>query len=150
MSVEKRRLRDRRAKPTLPISHYSIIGRRIKSRRIVDDKNYYVDKYEFRYLILIISILILCVLDVYFTLKLLQLGAVELNPIMSILIKKNPFLSLVVKYIITAGCLFFLLIHKNFKIFGRLKARSLIYLVLSLYFILMLYEIYFFIIQIAI
>lgn len=145
MTIEKRNLRDRRAKSTSPIGRFFILGRRKRSRRVADSENYYVDKYESRYLVLILAILILCVLDVYFTLKILQLGGNELNPFMSFLIKKNPALSLVVKYLVTAGGLVILLIHKNFKIFGKLKVHSLIYFIFFLYFILMLYEILFFI-----
>ncbi|MFP4082500.1 MAG: DUF5658 family protein [Candidatus Aminicenantes bacterium] len=145
MTADRRQLKDRRAKPTPALSRYSVIGRRREKRRLGEDENYYVDRYETHYLVLIVSILALCLLDVYFTLNLLQLGAEELNPFMSLLIKKEPVLSLVLKYLVTAGSLIVLLLHKNFRIFGRLKAYSLIYGVFSLYFLLMLYEIYFFI-----
>jgi len=78
------------------------------------------------------------------TIKILQIGGEELNPVMSLLMQKQPALSLVLKYLITAGSLIFLLIHKNFKIFVKVKVHSLIYGVFSLYFLLMVYEIYFF------
>ncbi len=144
MKVDRRQLNDRRLKPTSPISRYSVFGRRKGNRRISDQESYYVDRYESRYLILIVSILILCILDVYMTIKILQHGGQELNPLMSFMIQKRPGLSLVLKYLITAGSLIFLLIHKNFKVFGGIKAHSLIYGAFSLYFLLMLYEIYFF------
>lgn len=144
MTSERRQIKDRRSRPTPPISRHSIFGRRKGNRRISDKESYYVDWYESRYLILIVSILILCILDVYMTIKILQIGGKELNPVMLLLMQKQPALSLVLKYLITAACLIFLLIHKNFKVFGRIKAHSLIYGVFSLYFLLMLYEIYFF------
>ncbi len=144
MRAERRQLKDRRLKPTPPISRYSVFGHRRGNRRHSDQESYYVDWYETRYLVLIVSILFLCLLDVYMTIKILQLGGEELNPVMSLLMQKQPALSLVLKYLITAGSLIFLLIHKNFKIFGRIKTHFLIYGVFSLYFLLMLYEIYFF------
>lgn len=145
MPGERRHSKDRRSRPTLPLSRYSIFGRRAKNRRVLDSTNYYVDRYESRYLVLIVSILILCILDVYMTIKILQDGGEELNPVMSILMQKQPALSLVLKYLVTAGSLVFLLIHKNFKIFGKIKAHTIIYGVFTLYFLLMLYEICFFI-----
>jgi len=99
-----------------------------------------VDRYHLRYLVLIASILILCFLDAYLTLLLLQVGGIELNPFMLFFIKKNVVLSMVVKYVMTAAALIFILIHKNFKVFGGLKVSKLIYVILTLYTGLILYE----------
>jgi len=55
-------------------------------------------------------------------------------------IKKDVVLSMVVKYAMTAAALIFILIHKNFKVFGGLKVRNLIYMILALYTGLVLYE----------
>lgn len=150
MMSEKRQIKDRRSKRTPPISRHSVFGLRKANRRFSEQESYYVDRYEFRYLILIVSILILCIFDIYMTIKILQLGGKELNPVMLILMQKQPALSLVLKYLITAGSLIFLLIHKNFKVFGKVKAHSLIYGVFSLYFLLMLYEITFFLLHVMI
>lgn len=117
-------------------------GRRKKARRNEEADNYYVDRYELRYLFLIISILILCFLDAFITVILLQLGAEELNPFMLIFIKKDVVLSMVVKYVITALSLICILMHKNFRIFRNFRVRSLIYFVLTLYVVLVLFEFY--------
>lgn len=142
MSTEKRQLSDRRKRPTPLLSRYSIKGRRKKARRSAEGNDYYIDQYELSYLILTLSILILCFLDAYFTVNILQLGGVELNPLMSIIIYENPVLSFAVKYLITACSVIFILIHKNFKIFGKVKSCSIIYLVFSVYSLLILFEIY--------
>jgi hypothetical protein len=115
-------------------------GRRKKARRNEEAKDYYVDRYELRYLFLIISILILCFLDAFMTVILLQLGAEELNPFMLIFIQKDVVLSMVVKYVITALSLICILMHKNFRIFRNLRVHSLIYFVLTLYVVLVLFE----------
>jgi hypothetical protein len=115
-------------------------GRRKKARRVEEAENYYVDRYELRYLFLIISILVLCFLDAFLTVILLQLGAEELNPFMLIFIKKDVVLSMVVKYVITALSLICILIHKNFRIFRNIRVHSLIYFVLTLYVVLVLFE----------
>ncbi len=102
----------------------------------------YTNSYESHYLVLILSILLLCILDAHFTLQLLQMGGVELNPIMIVLLEKDVALSLVLKYLITASGLIFLLIHKNFRIFGNIRVSRLIYFVFILYVLLVLAEAY--------
>lgn len=142
MPIERRQLKDRRQKPTRPISRYTFIGHRKKTRRFEELDNYYVDKYELHLLILISLIMIFCFLDTYFSLKINQFGGSEGNLLMSIFMKENLVLSLVVKFLITAGSSIFILIHKDFKIFGAIKTYLFIYLVCSIYFILTLYEFY--------
>jgi len=142
MSFEKRQLEDRRKNPTRPLSKYSIIGSRKENRRSLDGVNYYVDRYESKYLFLVIFILILCVLDALLTLKLLQHGGKELNPFMAVLIEKDALLFLISKISITAINLIILLVHKNFHVFGNFKLRYIIYSIFALYFILILYEVY--------
>jgi len=102
----------------------------------------YTNSYESHYLVLILSILLLCILDAHFTLNLLQLGGVELNPLMIVLLEKDVALSLVLKYLITASGLIFLLVHKNFRIFGNIRVSGLIYFVFILYVLLVLAEAY--------
>lgn len=142
MTIEKRQLKDRRLKPTRPISRYTFIGRRDKARRFNELDNYYVDKYESQLLILISLIMIFCFLDAFISLKIFQLGGAEGNPLMSIFIKKNLVLSFVVKFLFSAIFIIFLIIHKNFKIFGVIKTYLFIYLIFSIYFLLVLYEFY--------
>ena len=142
MTIENRQLKDRRLKPTRPISRYTFIGRRKKARRFSELDNYYVDKYESHLLILISFIMIFCFLDAYISLKLFQFGGSEGNPLMSIFMKKNLFLSLVMKFLLSAIFIIFLLIHKNFKIFSVIRTYLFIYFIFSIYFLLVLYEFY--------
>jgi len=142
MIVEKRHLKDRRSKPTQPLSRYIFIGRRQGTRREAELDNYYVDKYEPHLVILIGLIIVFCVIDVFFSLKIERLGGVEWNHLMSLLMNKNLALSLVLKIVITVGCAFFLLIHKNFRLFGFIRAPFFIYFIFSIYFLLILYESY--------
>ncbi len=138
---DKRRLPDQRRTPTKPWSRYSLLGRRKKARRSEEDKDYYVDRYESRYFLIISLILVLCVLDAYFTLRYLAYGGKELNLLMLKLIEKSPGLAMAFKYAFTALGVIFILIHKNFIVFGRVRVYSFIYLILSIYFLLVLYEI---------
>lgn len=142
MPVEKRHLKDRRQRPTKPISRYAFVGRRKRARRTSELDNYYVDKYERHLLLLIGLILIFCVLDVIFTLKINQLGGLEWNRFMLFLMEKNLAISLAVKFLITSVCSVFLLLHKNFRVFGIMKTHTAIYVIFSVYLILILYEFY--------
>ena len=140
MGIEKRRRPDQRSVPTRPLSRHSLRGRRKKARRQEEDSNYYVDRYEPHYLILISLILILCILDAYFTLKIIDLGGKELNRFMLVFINTKPVAALVFKYLVTAVSIVFILIHKNFLVFGRLRVSSLIYVFFSVYLTLIAYE----------
>jgi hypothetical protein len=141
MDVEKRQTPDRRRLPTRPLTRFALQGRRKGARRIGEDKNHYVDRYEFRFLILISLIMILCVLDAYITLKIIDLGGKELNRLMFIFIYKKPISALVFKYLITAVSIIFVLVHKNFVVFGKFKFSSLVYIVFSIYLILVSHEV---------
>lgn len=138
----QRTKKDRRQKPTPFLSRYTFRGRRMKARRTDDSQNYYVDRYAYKYLFLILGIVTLSILDAYFTLNILRGGGIELNPFMDFLISRNSKLFLVVKLFLTVTCVVFFLIHKNFRIFGWLRMATFLYAVFSLYLILIIYEIY--------
>jgi len=122
------------------LSRYSLRGRRKRARRKAEDKNYYVDWYEPRYFILISLILALCALDAYFTLKIIDFGGKELNRLMLVFIYKKPISALVFKYLVTAASIIFILIHKNFLVFGKLRVFYLIYGIFFVYLTLVSYE----------
>jgi hypothetical protein len=140
MGIEKRHRPDQRSVPTRPLSRHSLRGYRRKARRQEEDRNYYVDRYEPRYLILISLILVLCILDAYLTLKIIDLGGRELNRFMLVFINRTPVAALVFKYLVTAVSIVFILIHKNFLVFGRLRVSSLIYIFFCVYLTLIAYE----------
>jgi hypothetical protein len=144
MHTERRKESNRRKSPTRPFSKFIFKGRRRHARREAEDRNYYVDRYDAKYLALVLSILVLCVCDAYFTLKIIHYGGKELNPLMIKFLDKFPEMSLSLKYVITALCLVILLIHKNFILFGKVKAYFFLYVIFALYFLLVFYEVAFF------
>ena len=143
MQTDRRTNPDRRKFPTRPFSKYILKGKRRHARRKDEDQNYYVDRYDAKYLALVLSILVLCVFDAYFTLKIIHYGGKELNPLMIKFLDKFPEVSLIVKYLITVISLIILLIHKNYILFGKVKAYFFLYIIFSLYFFLVLYEVFF-------
>lgn len=99
--IERRQLKDRRKKPTKPISRYTFVGRRKRAQRFTELENYYVDRYELHLLIIIGLIIVFCVLDACFSLKICNFGGSESNLLMSIFMEKNLVLALIVKFFIT-------------------------------------------------
>jgi hypothetical protein len=143
MHTERRRNSDRRKFPTRPFTKFILKGKRKHARRVEEDQNYYVDRYDAKYLALVLSIVVLCVFDAYFTLKIIHIGGQELNPLMIKFLDKFPEISLLMKYLVTVISLIILLIHKNFILFGKIKAYFFLYVIFSLYFLLVLYEVFF-------
>lgn len=143
MQTDRRKRTDRRRFPTRPIGKYIFKGKRKQARRKAEDFNYYVDRYDAKYLAMVLSVVVLCVFDAYFTLKIIHFGGRELNPLMIKFLDRFPEVSLVMKYLVTVLCLVILLVHKNFVLFGRVKAYFFLYIVFALYLFLVLYEVFF-------
>ncbi len=142
--TEKRSGPDRRKRPTSPLSWSSLRGRRRFVRR-KEERNipHYVDRYEGSLTFIVIAIMILTLLDAFFTLILINHGARELNPIMGFLLSKGEWTFLLGKYLLTALCITILIIHKNFFIFQqKIRLKDILYCLFTLYLFLIVYEIY--------
>ena len=59
---------------------------------------------------------------------------------MLVFIYKRPISALVFKYLVTAVSIIFILIHKNFIVFGKVRVFCLIYVFFSVYLTLVAYE----------
>ena len=116
MTTQNRRTqRDRRRRPTPPLSRYLFVGgRRIGRRRTDDPSAYYVDRLGAKVWLVLLLIFLFQVLDANLTLHHLQRGGVELNPLMDHLISIGEGTFFVVKLVIAAIGLLFLGIHKNY------------------------------------
>lgn len=116
--------------------------RRIGPRRDNDpQRDIYVDVHEPWLFYLGLGALILSTLDAFFTLHLLQLGSEEMNPFMDYFLQKDAQLFFVVKYFITAFCIIFLIMHKNFRLFKIISGYHLLFLCFAAYSVLVTYEI---------
>lgn len=137
-----RRRKDRRTRPTNPLSSSSRSGQRKTVRRREDRLNQpYVDRYSLRSVSIVVFILILSVTDAVFTLRLIGMGGKELNPVMDFFLGLGPVPFLLVKYLITGSCLLLFLIHKNRLVYrGRVSIKAVLIAVLFLYVLLIFYE----------
>ena len=117
-------------------------GRRKAVRRNIEAAvGRYFDHYEPRLVFPSLMILVLCMVDGHITLKLLALGATELNLLMKLAIEKGVIIFLVSKYVMTATSLLFLLIHHQFRVFNIVQVRHIIYGYAWVYIALLIYEI---------
>jgi hypothetical protein len=139
---ERRCAEDRRATQTSPFSPVSFRGTRRIVRREEDRRvHYYVDLYGRDELLIFILILILAVADAFLTLLLVGRGAAELNYVMDYYLRLGPIPFLVVKYLLTAVGLVWLLICKNYPFFGgKLRVKTIMIGLAVTYLVLVTYE----------
>jgi hypothetical protein len=141
-SSEKRFGEDRRATQTSPFSLASLCGARRIIRRAEDRSvHYYVDLYGLDELLIFILILILAVADAFLTLALVGGGAAELNYVMDYL-RLGPIPFVLVKYLLTAVGLVWLLLCKNYPLFrGKFSVRIIMVGLAVMYLALITYEV---------
>jgi uncharacterized protein DUF5658 len=135
--VERRQLPDRRKRPTPLLSRYCISGRRRGARRRDEARNSYVDRYDVPMAAAALLIVLLSILDAYYTLNYLSRGGRELNPVAQSFIDFGPRTFVIMKGIVTGSCVLFLIVHKNFSV-----VRHVLTVVLSFYTLLLCYHLY--------
>lgn len=89
---------------------------------------------------LVLSIMLFCVADAYFTLILIEHGSKELNPFLAWALEKDAMLFYSIKYSLTAICVYLLMLHKQFLVFG-LRGYHFLIAVLLCYATLITYQI---------
>lgn len=133
---------DRRARPTRAFSLFLFRGRRRRARRASDARGgYYVDHLGSKAVAAGVALLLLTLLDGVFTLRLLDGGATEANPVMAYSLSLGVSAFLIVKYLLTVPSVGVLLIHKNFAVLHpRFRVKWIVLGILSVYGVLIGYE----------
>lgn len=122
-------------------SVFTVRGQRTYFRRAEDAVNAYVDRYDWRWMMITFSIGLLCCVDAMMTLKLISSGiATEVNPLMRLLIEKDVVSFITAKFALTGLGLMILIAHKNFILFGRVRVSHFLYFLLAFYVVLIKYE----------
>jgi hypothetical protein len=135
--LERRTIEDRRKQPTPSRSFYTFFGRRRWLRRKSDqEKGRYLDRYSPALFFFIVLILALNILDSFFTMMIMDLGGVELNPIISVIMKFHGYKFWIWKFVIVSICLVLLCFHRGFKL-----VRKIVILISSMYLLIVLYQI---------
>lgn len=145
LDVSERSGNDRRTKSGLNIRSLLVGGKRQKIRRQQDiGRIFYLDQYSPGLFFIIVSILFLCVLDALLTLRLLDRGAYELNPVMAYFLEFGPFVFFMSKYLFTITALLCLLMFRNIAVrMIKIRAVSLLYFMVAFYFVVVAMELYF-------
>lgn len=115
-------------------------GRRRDGRRDEDQHGYYVDRFEPFLIRVAIAILVLSAVDVMLTLRLMEYGAVEVNPVLAFLMEIDITLFTVVKLVTTLLALIILVAHVKFRLFRVVHVSLVIYGILPIYLLLVAYE----------
>ena len=112
--VARRRLADRRRRPTNPFAVRWWRMRRKTIRRLEDRRHQpRCDQYGLLVLLLSLTIILLCVGDSLYTLMHVSQGATELNPLMDQLLGQDPLLFYVVKLLLTSLGVLLLVLYSN-------------------------------------
>ena len=138
--AERRGMHDRRVHTwrTLTYCGFQRRGRRRHARR--NGHSYYLDWYEPKLVFTGIAVLAMSFLDAVFTLALLDRGAYEANYFMARLIETSDELFFAVKLAVTTFGIIILLIYSHFQICRTFKAKRLLELAVTVYGLLIGYE----------
>ena len=139
---QSRRTTDRRTQTVSPFTHHRLLGRRRELRR---DGNEAVaveqlDLYPKRFMAIAVAIMLLCLMDAFNTLHLLDRGAREVNPMMDLLIQQGPQLFILCKLLLTSFGMIMLMAYHDTKISIGIRVRTLLYGILCCYAALILYQ----------
>ena len=140
---DHRQLIDRRRQNINTIIYSLYKGRRSQPRRDRDSAQaFYTDIYERWVGMIVISISCLSAADAFFTLKILERGGIEVNPVMASLLEIDTTAFVIGKILITSVCLLFALVHINFNVLKIIPMRFSLAAIFALYFCLMGYELF--------
>jgi hypothetical protein len=98
----------------------------------------FVDEYDRAFMGIVIFLVVLSIIDGFMTLHLLDRGAHEINPIMSVCLELGPWFFLASKFLLTCFGVMCLLVVSNSKVFGgRIQVKDVFPAMLFLYLVLM-------------
>lgn len=138
--TERRDHDERRDYSLRTLSQCLVSPRRFNGRRSSDRRYPVLDRFDSGMAFLAMGLMILSVMDSVFTLTLISHGGTEVNPFMNWLLQKSVSLFVGVKMLLTAVPAIMLVATGNLKIFGRIRARSILAGALGMYCGLIIYE----------
>jgi hypothetical protein len=135
---DTRTLKDRRVRPTAPLSRYTIRGRRRTFRRKEDQKRQsYVDRYGSGLLFLLTWVAGLNVLDALLTMMILDDGGWEANPVVRSVIRLYGDGFWIWKFGMVSVPLILLCLHSKFRM-----VLTIVFCISALMTCVVLYEIH--------
>jgi hypothetical protein len=139
---ERRSRHDRRHRIWWSVLYGSFNPRRRRSPRRLDESRFHsLDWHGAHLLAVSIGILILSVADAFMTVTLLSRGAVEVNPIMALLVHSNVGAFAALKMALTGGSVVLMVCLARYRFLRVVRVELVLYVVLAAYVILIGYEI---------
>ena len=133
---------DRRQQSINSLIYGSLHPRRRANRRVEDDQRYLVDVYDAGLVMVSLAIVLMSCLDAFFTLKLLSMGASEINYLMDVLIKADVRSFLTVKLLATCTGVVFLTAMARYRLLGVLQVRRVLEFLCGIYACLIIWELF--------
>ena len=118
----------------------SLTPRRRTGRRAADRHSPIIDWHGPWLFLSSTLVLILCVVDAFMTLRLLENGAVEANPFMALYVYDDGRRFAIIKLALTGAGVLTLVSLARFPLFRVLRAAVLVHVVLAAYLLLVCYE----------
>lgn len=140
-AIERRDVRDRRKFTFRTIIQGSLTPRRRGGRRDNEHEGL-VDWHEPDLLFLALTIVLLSVMDAFFTLTLLTNGAVEANPILAYVLDYSPGSFAILKMALTGVGVLVLVALARSKVFKVVRVRTILQAFLAAYILLVGYELW--------
>lgn len=139
--TERRTNGERRNYTFTSLRHQVIAPQRMAGRRSGDRSFPVLDRFESGMLTLALLLIVCSILDSMFTLTLIAHGGTEVNPFMNWALQKSVWLFTSLKMLLTAVPAIILVATGNIKLFGVVRARTILAIAVGFYFGLLLYEI---------
>jgi hypothetical protein len=138
---EQRRLPDRRRRVLWSVVYGSFNARRRRPPRRMNDSRYHsLDWHSAHLLAVSIGILIMSVGDAVLTLTLMSYGAVEVNPVMAVLVNGSPAVFAALKMAMTGISVMLLVFLSRYRFLRVVPVQLILYGVLVGYMILIGHE----------
>src|SRR5215467_10007026 len=133
-SLERRRLADRRRRPTTLVSALRWKGRRKGFRRAGEGRHAYVDCLALRIVVLTVLVCVSSFVDALLTLLHMENGGCEANHSMYVILAHDTTLFVILKLSLTCVAAWFLAVHQQFPLAYRgLHGLALSYRMLLAY-----------------
>lgn len=140
LHADRRRSGDRRQRLAFSLLYGGVSPRRRGGRRAADHHRPVIDWHGPGLLTSSILILLLCATDAFLTLLLLTRGAYEANPVMALFVYDDVRSFAALKMALTGGGVIALVAVARFRVFGFLRAATILHAVLAGYCALIAYE----------
>lgn len=140
MMGKNRDLGDRRAFGWRTVIFGFLRSRRREHRRAAEDEPVFVDWHHPWLFFLAVGIMLLSCLDAFFTLRLLDRGAIEVNPVMAIAIDHGAVAFTVSKMLLTGLGILMLVFLARSRLFNRVRTGLLLTLFFSVYACVICYQ----------